>query len=113
MGEFNQSSGQYPHINYENINRSIQQSRAMLKRWGKHPAFGAFEPVNEPWWSTPEEELKDFYRQVRYMMLYYAPDATFVMHDSFKYDMSLWDDVFENKENVAIDHHFYQAWWVN
>jgi len=32
------------------------------------------------------------------------------MHDMFKFDMTLWNDLFTNKEKVAIDNHHYQAW---
>lgn len=37
----------------------------MLKRWGSHPAFGAFEPVNEPWEKSNMDILFDFYRKTR------------------------------------------------
>jgi len=85
----------------------------ILKKWGKHPAFGALEPVNEPWWFTPLDELKGFYRTVRQLVVKYAPDAKFVFHDSFRFDPNLWNDLFEDNdhENVVMDHHYYHAFF--
>lgn len=81
----------------------------MLKRWGKHPAFYAFEPVNEPWWNTPIPTLKDFYRKVRKLVQKETPKAYFVFHNAFKYDPDLWNDLFEDDDIdlVAMDHHYY------
>lgn len=60
----------------------------MLKRWGGHSAFGAFEPVNEPWWNTPIDQLKDFYREVRKWVQRLAPGAYFVFHNKFDYNVA-------------------------
>jgi len=65
MGQFNRETYKYDNINYDNINWSIRNSEKLLQRWGNHPAFGAFEPVNEPWWNSNIDVLKDFYRAVR------------------------------------------------
>lgn len=55
----------------------------MLKRWGSHPAFVGFTPVNEPWWASDLTVLKGFYRDVRKLVQQHAPGAYFVFHDSF------------------------------
>ena len=55
----------------------------MLQRWGSHPAFVGFTPVNEPWWNSDLAVLKQFYRDVRRLVQQYAPNAYFVFHDSF------------------------------
>lgn len=68
MGEWNIEKGRYEHINYDNINWSLKNSEDLLIRWGNHSAFAAFEPVNEPWWSSNMDVLKDFYRRVRPMV---------------------------------------------
>lgn len=45
----------------------------LLKKWGAHSAFGALEPVNEPWPNTPLDVLKPFYRLVKKLVDKYAP----------------------------------------
>jgi len=93
----------------DNFNRSVQVSEDLLKKWGSHPAFGAFEPVNEPWWNSDYDYLKQFYREVRPLVQKYAPQAYFVFHDGFSYDGGLWNDLFEDTDKVVLDHHYYQA----
>jgi glucan 1,3-beta-glucosidase len=99
------------HINYSNIQWSLEVCEKLLQRWGSHSAFGAFEPVNEPWWNTDMDLLKEFYRAVRKLTQRYAPQAYFVFHDSFRYDANQWNDLFRDNDidKVAIDHHYYQA----
>lgn len=112
MGDWNIAEGKYDRINYDHINWSIQNSENLLKRWGSHKAFGSFEPVNEPWWSSDIDVLKNFYRSVRPLVQKHAPQAHFVFHDSFHYDPGMWNDLFadDDIDKVAMDHHYYQAW---
>jgi len=49
MGEYDQDSQSYKNINWDNIQWSIDQAEALLKKWGSHPAVFAYEPINEPW----------------------------------------------------------------
>jgi hypothetical protein len=90
----------------------VKISLDFLKRWGKHKAFHAYEPVNEPWWSSDLPTLKDFYRTVRKLVQDNAPDAYFVFHDSFHFGADTWNDLFDKDDYhlVAIDHHQYQGW---
>jgi aryl-phospho-beta-D-glucosidase BglC (GH1 family) len=46
----------------------LNQVEALLKRFGAHSAVIGFEPVNEPWWNSDINILKDFYRSVRKMV---------------------------------------------
>ena len=112
MGYWNLTTQKYDHINFENLNWSLNNSEALLRRWGNHSAFGGFEPVNEPWWNSDIPVLKDFYRSVRSLVQRLAPQAYFVFHDSFIYNPDTWNDLFRDDdiEKVAIDHHLYQAW---
>ena len=107
----NYIGGKYLNTNYANIQRSLNMTLNLLKTYGAHSAFYAFEPVNEPWWLTDLVVLKDFYRKVRKQVQRYAPQAKFVFHDSFRYDATVWNDLFEDwdTENVVMDHHYYQA----
>ena len=67
--------------------------------------------MNEPWWNTDLTVLKDFYRQVRKMVQRLAPQAYFVFHNSFRYDVNQWNDLFRDDDidKVVMDHHYYQA----
>jgi glucan 1,3-beta-glucosidase len=65
MGVWDNTKGQYVSINHDNIQWGVDNVDLLLKNWGTHPAVYAIEPLNEPWWSTPKDELKNFYRQVR------------------------------------------------
>jgi len=107
----NYNGGFYRNVNYANIQRSLNMTLNLLKTYGAHSAFYAFEPVNEPWWLTDLVVLKDFYRKVRKQVQRYAPQAKFVFHDSFRYDATVWNDLFEDwdTQNVVMDHHYYQA----
>lgn len=49
MGQYDFDSQSYKNINWDNIQWSIDQAEALLKKWGSHPAVFAYEPVNEPW----------------------------------------------------------------
>jgi len=65
MGKWNQKDGKYDSISQENLDRAVEISRSFLQKWGYYEAFAAYEPVNEPWWNSPIDELKTFYRKVR------------------------------------------------
>lgn len=111
MGHWNGSS--YDWINYDNINWAIENVRALMTRWGHHPAVYALEPVNEPWWNSDHEVLKDFYRSCREVVRSINPNTLFVFHDSFLPWADQWNDLFadDDMENVVIDTHQYMAWW--
>ena len=109
MGEWNYEEQKYNSINWERIQWSIDNSEALIKRWGDHPAFAQFQPINEPWGFSDFEVLFHFYREVRKILTKYNPDATFVFHDAFTYDAGLWNQLFEDTDKVAMDHHHYQA----
>lgn len=83
----------------------------LLDRYGQHPAVYALEPVNEPWWNSDLTVLKNFYRDVRAKIQAKAPQITFVFHDSFIWDASTWNDLFEDTDKVVMDTHQYVAWW--
>ena len=68
MGQWNQEDGKYESINQENIDRAVEISKSFLERWGNHKAFAAFEPINEPWWDSDLDVLKDFYRRIRLLV---------------------------------------------
>ncbi len=52
----------YDSINYDHITWAVDNCVALMNRWGHHPALYALEPVNEPWWNSNYDVLKDYYR---------------------------------------------------
>ena len=52
----------YDSINYDHITWAVDNCVALMNRWGNHPALYALEPVNEPWWNSNYDVLKDYYR---------------------------------------------------
>lgn len=112
MGPWNLTTSQYDSLSTDNIKRSIRIITKILDNWGRHPAFAAFEPVNEPWSNSNTTLLKDFYRAVRDLVRAQTnPGTKFVFYaDSLDHD--LWADLFpsDDREDVALDNHYYQAW---
>jgi len=68
ISNYDRETGEVGNINYAHIKWGLDVAEGFLTRWGSHSAFGAFQPVNEPWWNTPLPVLKDFYREVRKMV---------------------------------------------
>lgn len=64
LGHWNLTTGAYDQLYPENVKRSIRISIDILKKWGRHPAFAAFQPVNEPWEFSHLPLLKEFYRAI-------------------------------------------------
>jgi hypothetical protein len=46
--------------------------------------------VNEPWWNTPLEPLKDFYWASYQIVQEHAPHWVTVFHDSFRLTTENW-----------------------
>ena len=113
MGEWDNDSGSYVSINMDNINWAKDTIQGLLDTWGDHPALYAIEPVNEPWWCSDIDTLKNFYRDVRNMMREQQPRLVFVFHDAFHFDANTWNDLFDDDdiENVVLDTHQYYAWY--
>jgi len=114
MGEYDmvKQNCQYKSYNWENIAWAKDTIQGILEEWGNHPALAAIEPVNEPWWCSPMDLLKAFYRDVRKLIRDYNPDIKFVFHDAFHSSSNDWNDLFDDDdvENVVMDTHQYFAW---
>lgn len=116
MGPFNLGEWKYDYI-YTDADKGIQWSlgivKGMMDRWGDHPALYAFEPINEPWWGSDYDVLKEYYRGARNIIRDKNPNVTFTFHDGFNFSAGMWNDLFadDDMENVVMDTHQYQAWW--
>ena len=113
MGTVNEDDGcSFLSINYDNIDFAKDTIQGLLNTWGNHEAVYAIEPVNEPWWCSDLNVLKDFYLEVRSMIHKQHPNIKFVFHDAFHFDANIWNDLFadDDHENVVMDTHQYFAW---
>ncbi len=112
LGEFDIKTKKYLHTNYANIHWTLSQHKAILQRFGAHSAVAAYEPVNEPWEFNNLYVLQEFYRAVRPIIRRYAPQAWAVFHTSFRFEATLWRDLFADGDTymTAFDTHRYMAW---
>lgn len=110
IGEFDPDTASYPEINRDNIQHALDVVTAIVDRYSGHPAVLGMEPVNEPWQYTPIEELKQFYWEGYLIVKRGAPYWKYIMHDSFRFDTSVWGGFMDGCPERAIDTHIYQAW---
>ena len=90
LGEFDQETASYLHVNRANIQHALDVIQEIVDRYSGHPAVLGLEPVNEPWQYTPIKELKDFYWEGYLIVKRGAPYWKYVMHDSFRFDTNIW-----------------------
>ncbi len=90
MGTFDIINATYHDINHANIQHSLEVIQKIVDMYSDHPAVLGIEPVNEPWQYTPLEELKQFYWDGYLIVKKGAPYWKYVMHDSFRFDPSIW-----------------------
>jgi len=114
-GPWNEKMKKYDYINEENLQWGLDVHESLLKKYGSHPAFYAYEPLNEPQTNPPIQTLKRWYRASRKLVQKYAPQAKFVFHDAMVEDPAIWDDLFadDDMHNVVMDVHQYSAWTSN
>jgi len=110
IGTFDQKTASYTEINYDNIQHALDVIQIMVEAYSGHPAVLGLEPVNEPWNFTPIKELKDFYWEGYLIVKRGAPYWKYIMHDSFRFDPSVWGGYMAGCPDRAIDTHIYQAW---
>lgn len=111
MGEWDSTNEEYTYINYDNIEWGLKNVRNLMQHFKDHSALYAFEPVNEPWESSPNDTLSYYYREARNIVHNMRPDVIFLFHDSFHFTTD-WNYLFpdDDMENIALDTHYYQAW---
>lgn len=73
----------YSDTNWDNVSWSVDQVTALMNRWGSHPALYALEAVNEPWWASDLDVLKEYYTRAREAVRAINSDTIFVFHDAF------------------------------
>lgn len=110
MGEFDRKTLTYPNIDRYNINHGLDVISKIVDRYYNHSSIFGLEPINEPWEFTPEEELKRFYFDGYLIVKRRAPKWKYVMHDSFRFDVSIWGGFMDGCPDRALDTHIYQAW---
>jgi glucan 1,3-beta-glucosidase len=91
-GVWNAKDQKYDTLDYNNIQRSLKVVEDLLKRFGSHSAFAAFEPVNEPLFTDQLGGLLEiFYRETIKLVKRYAPQATTVLHDAYDFNPDRWN----------------------
>ena len=110
IGSYNSTTHQYDNINTTNIEHSLNVIRKLVDVHKSDPVVIGVEPVNEPWWPTPIDTLKQFYWDSYQIIQSVRPDWITLLHDSFRLVPGIWGDFMINCPNYAIDSHLYQAW---
>lgn len=110
IGNFDGLLNQYRSINYTNIEHSLNVVKKLVKLYANEKVIIGLEPVNEPWWPTPIDVLKEFYWDSYQIVQELAPHWVTVFHDSFRLNADIWSNFMTDCDNWAIDTHLYQAW---
>ena len=92
------------------FNHSLRVVENLVMRHKDSPAVWGMEPVNEPWQFIPIDWVKKFYWEGYWLVRRYAPNWTYVIHDSFRGYPAAWWDFMKGCPNKAMDTHIYQAW---
>ena len=111
IGNFNTTSQTYVTFNQTNVEESLEVIKIIVHKYKDVSAVIGIEPVNEPWWEIPLDELKDFYWRSYQIVQDISPTWVTLMHDSFRlWPSNFGGDWMKNCENWAMDTHLYQAW---
>lgn len=110
VGHFNDTTKMYDSVNMTNIEHSLHVVREIVKAHKDDPVLAGLEPVNEPWWPTPLDVLKQYYWDSYQIVQESAPHWVTLLHDSFRLNPDVWGNFMVNCKNYAIDTHIYQAW---
>lgn len=109
VGKFDPETATYASINYENIAHALKTVEVIASKYSDHPAVLGIEPMNEPWQYTPIEILKRFYWEGYLITKMQNPDWLYVMHDSFRFDTSVWGGFMDGCPERVLDTHIYQV----
>ena len=110
IGHFNDTTHSYDNVNYTNIDISLDVVKTVVSAHKNDKVVVGLEPVNEPWWPTPIDILKQFYWESYQIVQKDAPHWVTLFHDSFRLLPEVWANFMVNCNNYAIDTHIYQAW---
>ena len=110
IGTFDPTTATYADTNYANMEHALQVIQAVVDRYAGHPAVLGIEPINEPWQYTPINVLKRFYWEGYLITKKGAPYWKYIMHDSFRFDTTIWGGFMDGCPERALDTHIYQAW---
>jgi glucan 1,3-beta-glucosidase len=111
IGNYNVTSQLYVTFNATNVKESLDVVELIVRKYKDVSVVIGIEPVNEPWWKIPLDELKDFYWESYQIVQAISPHWITLFHDSFR----LWPSTFggdwmKNCNNWAMDTHLYLAW---
>ena len=107
-------SGREGEINWpkdpQNIAETLRILESFAQKYGRHPALGGIELLNEPRDSVPLEILKPFYRDAcARLRPHLNADVAVIFHDGFR--ALAWKQFMLPPDftNVMLDTHIYQC----
>eukprot|EP01035_Chromulina_nebulosa_P023578 gene23578-30572_t len=109
VGEFNPETMSYA-VNSSFMIHSLEVVTNIAKLYKNTPNIVAFEAVNEPWYFTPIDDLKEYYWRSYKIIQTIAPHWISIFHDSFRMSIDTWGGFLKNCNNYGIDSHLYLAW---
>lgn len=97
-------------INQPHYDHSMRVIRAVVAKYGTHPAVWGISPVNEVGAWTPMDVLRKFYWEAYQIVRQGAPQWMYVMDTSFRGPEVGRDNFMRGCPNKAMDKHPYHAW---
>jgi glucan 1,3-beta-glucosidase len=98
------------HKDQQNIDDTLDFLRTLSKTYKNQERLVGIQLLNEPHWTIPLEQLKEFYLSgYRIIREEAGEQVSVIMHDSFR--INVWEDFFKQHElfNTYLDTHMYQV----
>lgn len=111
IGEFDVKSKE-TIIDESGIQHGLKVISKIIELYKGYNQIVGLGAINEPWYDTPIEPLKEFYWNV-YEMVTKSTNWVSIFHDSFRLNSGLWTDFLKNCPNYGLDSHMYLAWSEN
>jgi len=84
VGPWNTQTQSYDYINFTNVDMSLRVVEALVALHKDDPVVVGMTPLNEPWYNTPIDVLKEFYWNSYRAVQDAAPHWVTLLHDSFR-----------------------------
>lgn len=84
VGPWNIQTQSYDSINFTNVDVTLRAVEALVSLHKDDPVVVGMTPLNEPWYNTPLDVLKEFYWNSYRAVQDAAPHWVTLLHDSFR-----------------------------
>jgi glucan 1,3-beta-glucosidase len=98
------------NVNQSSIEHGLKVIQRIVDMYKDRPEIIGLEALNEPFYDTPIEPLKEFYWKAYHIIHRGNPNWLAVFHDAFRLSPYHWGGFLENCPNFAMDTHLYLAW---